>query len=130
MYSSDFGMQAYRQTNIEARAAAADPHQLVLMLIDGLLEELARARGHIEARHYERKGRSIAKCLQILGGLDTALDMEQGGEVAANLRQLYDYCGQQLYQASLHNEPAGLLSVERVLTDLREGWQALAHHQR
>ncbi len=120
------GHEAYRHSSVEARAASADPHQLVLMLIDGLLDELARAAGHMEAKHMERKGQSIAKCMDILSGLDTALDMEKGGEMALQLRQLYDFCGRHLFQASLKNDVAGLAVVEQIIANLRDGWQAMA----
>ncbi len=129
MRSFDPGFDAYSHTLTEARAATADPYQLVLMLVDGLLDELARVEGHIQARNYERKGASINKCLQILGGLDSALDMEKGGELAGNLRRLYDYCGQQLFEVSVRNELEPLKRVDGILRELREGWQAMANHR-
>ena len=122
----DQGFDAYQQTATNAKAATADPYQLVLMLVDGLLDELARIEGHIEAKQFERKGKSMAKALQILGGLDSALDMENGGELADNLRRLYDYCGQQLFEVSVHNDIAKLKGVVHILTELKEGWQAMA----
>lgn len=124
----DSGLDAYQHAATEARAASASPQELVLMLIDGLLDEIARADGHMRARNFERKGRSIGKCMQILGGLDTALDMEGGGETALNLHRLYDYCGRQLFEASLRNEVEGLRAVERIISNLREGWQALGQN--
>ena len=42
----------YHATNLDAQTARASPVELVLVLTDGLLEELARARGHITARRY------------------------------------------------------------------------------
>lgn len=120
------GYEAYQHSSIEARAATADPHQLVLMLVDGLLDELARAAGHMEAKRLDRKGDSIAKCMDILSGLDTALDVEKGGEMALQLRQLYDFCGRHLFQASLKNDVAGLAVVEQIIANLRDGWQAMA----
>ena len=122
----DQGFDAYQQTATNAKAATADPYQLVLMLVDGLLDELARIEGHIEAKQYERKGKSMAKALQILGGLDSALDMENGGELADNLRRLYDYCGQQLFEVSVHNDITKLKGVVHILTELKGGWQAMA----
>lgn len=128
MYS-DSGFDAYQQTATEARAASADPHQLVLMLVDGLLDELARVEGHIQARRPERKGVAIKKCMQILGGLDSALDMQKGGELAQSLRQLYDYCGQQLFEVSLSHDLDKLAKVVKIISELRIGWQAMAAHR-
>ena len=39
----DSGYDAYRQSEIQVKAATASPAQLVLMLLDGLMDELARA---------------------------------------------------------------------------------------
>ena len=91
-----------------------------------LLDELARVEGHLQAKNYERKGQSIARCMNILGGLDTALDMEKGGALAVELHRLYDFCGSQLFEVGLKNDPAGLTVVRTIINDLREGWEALS----
>ena len=44
---------SYHSTNLDAQTARASPVELVLVLTDGLLEELARARGHIVGQRYE-----------------------------------------------------------------------------
>mgnify|MGYP000420299404 CR=1 FL=1 len=129
MFEPQEGYDAYQFAATQAKAASADPHQLVLMLMDGLLDEIARAEGHILVRQYERKGQSINKCLQILGGLDSALDMEQGGDLAANLRRLYDWCGQQLFAVSVSQDLEALQRVRDTLSELRVGWQAMADHR-
>ena len=100
------------------------------MLMDGLLDEIARAEGHILAKQFERKGQAISKCLQILGGLDSALDMEKGGELAANLHRLYDYCGQKLFEISVSNNVAGFAEVRSILGELKDGWEVMARQPR
>ncbi|MGR5236469.1 flagellar export chaperone FliS [Vibrio alfacsensis] len=118
----DSGYDSYQQVDLNAQAAAASPHQLVVMLIDGLLNEVERARGHMAASRLAQKGASINKCMNILVGLDSALDMENGGEVAENLHQLYDFCQMELFSASVHNDLDKLTNVERVMGNIREGW--------
>ncbi|WP_421201517.1 lateral flagellar export chaperone LafC [Aeromonas enteropelogenes] len=130
MFEHQDGHDAYQFVATQAKAASADPHQLVLMLMDGLLDEMARAEGHILARQFECKGQSINKCLQILGGLDSALDMGKGGELATNLHRLYDYCGQRLFEISVSNDVAGFAGIYPILQELKEGWEAMAHHSR
>lgn len=112
----------YHAVNLEARTARATPVQLVLILMDGLLEELARARGHIEAGRYELKAASLDKCVEILNGLSSSLDEESGGEVVANLGRLYDYCAHRLYTVGLQLDTSILDEVTRLLTTLRSGW--------
>ncbi|EKP0299597.1 lateral flagellar export chaperone LafC [Aeromonas veronii] len=130
MFEHQDGYDAYQFAATQAKAASADPHQLVLMLMEGLLDEMARAEGHILARQFERKGQAISKCLQILGGLDSALDMDKGGELAANLHRLYDYCGQRLFEISVSNNVEGFAEVRKILQELKEGWEAMARHPR
>ncbi|MGL4715962.1 MAG: lateral flagellar export chaperone LafC [Aeromonas sp.] len=130
MFESQDGYDAYQFAATEAKAASADPHQLVLMLMDGLLDELARAEGHIVARQFERKGQAIRKCLQILGGLDSALDMAKGGELAVNLHRLYDYCGQRLFEISVSNDVTGFAEINKILAELKEGWEVMARSAR
>ncbi len=122
----DSGYDAYRQSEIQVKAATASPAQLVLMLLDGLMDELARAEGHLLARNYERKGTSIKKCLRILGGLDVSLDRQSGGPLAENLHQLYAFCGRHLFKASLRNDVDGFRHVAKLMGNIREGWQGFA----
>ncbi|WP_421219778.1 lateral flagellar export chaperone LafC [Aeromonas enteropelogenes] len=130
MFEPQDGYDAYQFAATQAKAASADPHQLVLMLMDGLLDEIARAEGHILAKQFERKGQAISKCLQILGGLDSALDMEKGGELAANLHRLYDYCGQKLFEISVSNNVVGFAEVRSILGELKDGWEVMARQPR
>ncbi|SDH84253.1 flagellar export chaperone FliS [Pseudomonas panipatensis] len=121
-YAMNEGYDSYRSVDLEARAAAASPYELVLVLFDGLLDELARARGHIEAKRYQQKGRSLEKCMNILNGLSSALDYEAGGQVVQDLARLYDYCIYRLSDVSVSLSLETLDEVQRLLGVLREGW--------
>ena len=116
---------SYHSTNLEAQTARATPIELVLVLTDGLLEELARARGHIVGKRYEQKALSLDKCTEIINGLASSLDFEQGGEVVANLGRLYDYCAARLYRAGVDMDPAVIDEVVGLLTTIRTGWQGV-----
>ena len=54
-------------------------------------------------------------------GLKGCLD-PSGGEIAAQLSQLYDYMCRRLLLASLRNDAAGLDEVARLLSELRGAW--------
>ena len=119
------GYDSYRSVDLEAKAASASPYELVLVLFDGLLDELARARGHIEAGRYEQKGLSIEKCMAILNGLNSALDTDDGGETVASLARLYEYCIFRLSDVSVSLSLEGLDEVVQLLGVLREGWDGV-----
>ena len=114
--------RSYHAVNLEAQTARASPVQLVLILMDGLLEEIARARGHIEAGRFDQKAVSLDKCVEILNGLSSSLDVDSGGEVVANLGRLYEYCAWRLYNAGFKLDTAMLDEVTGLLTTLKGGW--------
>lgn len=113
---------SYHSVNLDAQTARASPVELVLVLTDGLLEELARARGHITGKRFEQKGISLNKCVEIINGLSSSLDYEHGGEVVANLGHLYDYCAGRLYTAGIELNPAMIDEVVVLLTTIKQGW--------
>lgn len=117
--------RSYHSVNLGSQVAHASPVQLVLLLTDGLLEELVRARAHIEARRYELKARSLDRCVDMLNGLSSSLDFDQGGELCQNLGQLYDYCADRLYRAGIDMNPALIDEVSGLLTTLHRGWQGM-----
>ncbi len=119
-YSDAYG--DYHSVNLDAQTARASPVELVLLLTDGLLDELARARGHIMGKRYEQKALSIDKCVEIINGLSSSLDFEQGGDVVENLARLYDFCAARLHGAGIKMDPAMLDEVVEILGTIRQGW--------
>jgi flagellar protein FliS len=115
----------YHAVNLNAQTANASPVQLVLILMDGLLEELARTRAHIVARRFEAKARGLDKCVDILNGLSSALDFDNGGEVVANLARLYEYCAWRLYKAGLELSVEMVDEVAGLLASIRTSWQSV-----
>jgi flagellar protein FliS len=112
----------YHAVNLEAQASRASPIELVLLLTDGLIEELARARAHIVGKRYEARANSINKCVDIINGLSSSLDFEGGGQVVANLANLYDFCAQHLNAAGIKQDPAMVDEVVKIMTTIRQGW--------
>lgn len=125
MYGNQSDIQGYSEADLAIRTAASTPHQLVLMMFNGLQDELIRAKGHIVAKRYERKASSISKCIDILNALTSALDYDRGGELAQRLASLYDYCVYRLYDASHNLSIPQIEEVETLLATLREGWEGM-----
>jgi flagellar protein FliS len=113
---------SYHAVNLDSQTARATPVELVLVLTDGLLEELARARGHIVGKLYEQKAFSLDKCTQIINGLSSSLDFDNGGEVVVNLARLYDYCVARLYTAGIKLDPTLIDEVTTLMTTIKRGW--------
>ena len=95
------GLASYGEVNVQAGTAYADSVQLIQMLFDGLIDSLSAAEGQIERNEIEAKGESISRAIRIVLGLQGSLDIEKGGEIAANLGDLYDYYTRRLMHANL-----------------------------
>ena len=117
---------AYKRVAADTSIQGADPHQLVAMLFDTLLQSLARGRGALKAGDIEAKGMAIGKAARILEeGLKAGLNMEQGGELAQNLRGMYDYSILRLTQANLHNDDAALAEVSALIEPVADSWKQI-----
>lgn len=116
---------SYMNVNLGAQTAQASPVQLMLILVSGLQDELARVKAHIQAGRYELKARSIDKCTGILNGMSSALDTQAGGEWVLQLAELYDYCARRLHAAGFSLDTTPVDEVARLMDTLREGWEGL-----
>lgn len=117
--------QSYQAVDLGAQTAKASPLELVLILMNGLLDELARARAHIEHARFEAKANSLNRSVAMLNGLSSALDTDSGSEVVAQLAELYDYCARRIHEAGIRMDVALLDEAVRLLGTVREGWEGV-----
>ena len=117
---------AYQRVGVETAVSQASPHQLVSMLLDGLLCAVGSARAAMVRGDIAVKGAQIIKAVRIIDeGLKPALNLAQGGDIAANLNGLYGYCVVRLTQANVRNEEAALVDVINVIEPLADGWKQI-----
>ena len=122
---SQQAVRSYQTIGAHAQVAAADPYRLVQLLLAKLLERLAAARGHMERREIARKGEQISSAIEVLSALDASINMEQGGEIAANLRGLYGYMSVRLATANAEDDPAGIEEVAALVRNIKDGWDGI-----
>lgn len=119
------GYGSYQSVGLSSQTASASPVQLVLVLMDGLVDELARVRAHIEARRYEAKGQGIGKCIDLITALSSSLDFDLGGEPVLDLARLYEYMVMRLNEAGIAMDAAMVDEVAGLADTLRQAWRGL-----
>ena len=125
--SRQTGVHAYAKVGMETGVVAASPHKLIVMLFDGALVSVSSAILHMKSGNVAEKGAAISKAIMIIdSGLRAALDKKAGGEIAEGLDALYEYMSARLLTANINNDPAILEEVQRLLTELRDAWNAIA----
>ncbi|MGL1833371.1 flagellar export chaperone FliS [Rhodocyclaceae bacterium SMB388] len=118
---------AYSKVGVETGVSAADPHRLILMLFDGAILAVAAASTAMAQKDIAAKGQAASKAIEIItNGLKASLDVNAGGELAERLAALYDYMGERLLYANLHDNAAAFDEVSSLLQGLREAWQGIA----
>jgi flagellar protein FliS len=119
-------INAYTNVGVETGVEAADAHKLVLMLYEGALLALIEAKRHMAQGEVAAKGQALSKAIMIIdSGLKASLDVNAGGELGERLAALYDYMGERLLQANLHNRPELIDEVSRLLSELRGAWEQI-----
>jgi flagellar protein FliS len=112
--------QVYRQTQTQTAA----PGELVLMLYRGAVRFLTAAIDAIEARNIPEAHDKLLKTQAIISNLLESLDVERGGDVAINLRALYEYMLRRLIEANVRKNAKPAREVQALLRELLPAWEA------
>lgn len=111
------------RTYSENQIHTADPGTRLLMLYQGAIYFVGRAKSSLHEGDIGEKGRYILRAHNIISEFLASLDFEIGGEIARNLESLYRYMLDQLTVANLNNDPNPLETVVSLLTTLKDGWE-------
>jgi flagellar protein FliS len=125
-FSRSSNLAAYQAVSVHGGVAASDPHRLVLMLMDGALERILSARGAIENGVPEARSHLLHRAVAIIDELRASLNLDVGGELAANMAELYEYSSRQLMRANLEARIEPLDDVAKLLREIRSAWIQIA----
>jgi flagellar protein FliS len=119
-------LSTYARLEVETQLPEANPHRLILMLMDGFFDSVARARGAMKEGQIPAKCEAISKASRIIDeGLRCALDLKNGGKLASDLDALYLYITQKLTLANARNDDAALVECADLMRPIREAWAAI-----
>ncbi len=125
MYPQHEALKSYKQNNAQG-SEGADPHTLITMLLQGALDRVATAKGAVINKQLQIKGESISKAMNIVIHLRGCLNMESGGDVAANLDKVYEYIVQCLFHATTGNDPDIFDDIALHLRNIKSGWDEIS----
>lgn len=115
----------YAQHDDKVNIFEASPHRLVQMLMDGAIEKINFAKGHMEHGNVAEKGRHISWAISIIDGLRASIDKDSGGEIAQNLDDLYDYMSRRLLQSNIDNDVSILNEVANLMREIKGAWDVI-----
>lgn len=121
------GTQAYAKIEVESAVMSASQQQLVIMLFDGALSALVRARLFLADGNIPAKGLALSKAINIIeNGLKVGLVENNGDELTQNLIALYAYMVRRLLHANVNNDASAIEEVENLLRNIADGWKEVA----
>ena len=115
------GIKAYHENTVSTQSRG----RLIVLLYEGAIKFLRQAVAELEKENFAKKGEYISKAINIVGELNSCLDMDGGGEVAENLRSLYHFMSKQLQEANLNRDPQRIEEVIALLEELNVSWKAI-----
>ncbi len=119
MLSYTTATQAYRTME----ATTSHPLDLVIMLYDGAVGFMSKARAAIDSGNIADKSRYLSKSVAIMEELLKSLNPDVDSEVTANLQELYLYLMKELTEINLTSDAERLDRAVRIVTTLRDAWK-------
>ena len=112
----------YQNAYKKASVNTLDQNKLIIMLYDGAIKNANFAVQYMESGEIEKVHDSLIKTKNIVTELLATLNMDQGGEIAKNLKSLYSYMFSQLIEANMEKKSEPVLTVIDLLKELRGAW--------
>lgn len=125
-----YGINAYKSVGVKNDLAVADPHRVIQLLMQGSLENMAKARGCIERKDFVGKSQTMSKAMSIITALQHSLDMDAGGEVSQNLWSLYDFMVNHLMLASRESSVEKIDDVIEIMLKIKSAWDQIPVSER
>lgn len=119
-------LKFYQKEATKTRLADASPYQVIQLLMAGVLDNLALAKGALSRQDYENKGKHLSKASAILEALRSCLDENVAPALAQNLYALYSYMIERLIDAAVERENSDAIDeVSRLIREIKSAWDEI-----
>jgi len=100
----------------------ASSHGLITLLFEEFDSSLQAAEFYADQDDVASMREKIGKASKILGGLQGSIDVDKGGEIAANLAELYRFCIRELLNANINADKKIITSVRNLIAPIQQAW--------
>lgn len=112
-------IKQYQTNNI----TTATPEKLMIMLFDGAVQFLQKAKIAIEEKNIQERSVNIESARKIIRELMRTIDLENGNDVSKSLFRLYNRMAMKLIKANVSKNVALIDEVIEDLSNIRWGFQ-------
>lgn len=112
-------IKQYQTNNI----TTATPEKLMIMLFDGAIQFLQKAKTAIEEKNLQERSKNIEGARKIVRELMRTIDLENGNDVSKSLFRMYNKMAMKLIKANVSRKIELLDEVIEDLMNIRWGFQ-------
>lgn len=112
-------IKQYQTSNI----TTATPEKLMILLFDGALQFLQKAKIAIAENNIKDRSENIDGARKIIRELMRTIDLENGNDVARQLFRLYNKMAMNLIKANVQRDSNKIDEVIQDITNIRWGFQ-------
>jgi len=116
-----YGTGQYRQTQL----TTVDKGRLIVLLYEGAIKFLREAVEAQKTGDIPAKSNFINRALDIISELSQSLNMNDGGDIAQNLRRIYQFWTDHLLRAKVVRDSRAMEDVIAMMSSLIEAWQVV-----
>ena len=116
---------AYRSAELQT----IPQRDLIVRLYQGAERFLIQAQAAIHNKQHEMAHHNCQKAKAIFSELLATLNVDQGGAIAQQLRELYLFLIVKTVEANLRKDATLIASVLPIIASLREAWQQIPDDQ-
>lgn len=121
-----FALDSYAKVDVETKTTEQNPHRLVTLLFEKACVLLRQSEEQLKREDHEGFYNSTSHAMQIVLGLREILDVDHGGQLAAQLFETYTAIAASLSKARSERDLISVGKLYSALTELREGWEAIS----
>lgn len=110
----------------EMEVTNSSKEKLVVLVFEQLVVNLERARIAMERQDIELRVSSLTRARNIVAELLSTLDFEQGGKIAVQLADLYQFMLVELIDIGQRGDLVTLRKLVNIATQLRDGFHGAA----
>ncbi len=112
-------IKQYQTSNI----TTATPEKLMIMLLDGAIQFLQKAKTAIEEKNLKDRSENIESARKIVRELMRTIDLENGNDVSKSLFRLYNKMAMKLIKANVSKNSELIEEVLEDIINIRWGFQ-------
>ena len=121
--------KTYQDDALTVTVYGASPVGLVVLLYEGAILAMDRAKNLMQTGQFAEKAQLINKAIDIIEGLRVALDHTHNTPLSHNLEELYVYIKFRLGVANMKNDPEILEEVRKLMDVILPAWQELNRNE-